>query len=51
MLFGKKSAVGVDIGSHSIKVCHLNEGGKGLFLKRFDVAPLPPDSVVDGAVM
>jgi len=51
VLFGKKNAVGVDIGSHSIKVCLLNEGSRGLFLRRFDVAPLPPDSVVDGAVM
>ena len=51
MIFGRKNAVGVDIGSHSIKVCLLSESGRGLFLKRFDVAPLPPDSVVDGAVM
>ncbi|MBM4352960.1 MAG: type IV pilus assembly protein PilM [Deltaproteobacteria bacterium] len=50
-MFGRKNAVGVDIGSHSIKVCLLSESGRGLFLKRFDVAPLPPDSVVDGAVM
>jgi len=51
VIFGRKNAVGVDIGSHSIKVCLLSESGRGLFLKRFDVAPLPPDSVVDGAVM
>jgi len=51
VLLGRRNAVGVDIGSHSIKVCLLNEGNRGLSLKRFDVAPLPPDSVVDGAVM
>jgi len=51
VLFGRRNAVGVDIGSHSIKVCLLSEGNRGLSLKRFDIAPLPPDSVVDGAVM
>lgn len=51
VVFGRKNAVGIDIGSHSIKVCLLSEGSRGLFLKRFDVTPLPPGSVVDGAVM
>ena len=48
---GKKNAVGVDIGSHSIKVCQLRETGKGLHLVRFDSKTLPPEGVVDGAVM
>jgi len=51
VIFGRRVSVGVDIGSHSIKVCQLDEGSRGLSLRRFDVAPLPPDSVVDGAVM
>jgi len=51
VIFGKRTAVGVDIGSHAIKVCQLDESSRGLSLKRFDVAPLPPDSVIDGAVM
>lgn len=51
MIFGKRTAVGVDIGSHAIKVCQLNESKRGLSLKRFDMAPLPPDSVIDGAIM
>lgn len=51
VLLGKKNAVGVDIGSHSIKVCQLEEGSRGLYLKRFDVAPLPPQVIVEGAVM
>ena len=50
-MLGKKNAVGVDIGSHSIKVCQLRETGKGLHLVRFDSKTLPPEGVVDGAVM
>ena len=50
-MLGKKNAVGVDIGSHSIKICQLRETGKGLHLVRFDSKTLPPEGVVDGAVM
>ena len=50
-MLGKKNAVGVDIGSHSIKVCQLRETGKGLHLVRFDSKTRPPEGVVDGAVM
>jgi type IV pilus assembly protein PilM len=51
VLFGKKNAIGVDIGSHSIKLCELEDSKRGLTLKRFDVAPLPPQVIVEGAVM
>jgi type IV pilus assembly protein PilM len=43
--------VGVDIGSSSIKVCHLRDGRKGLELARFAFAELPPQTIVDGHVM
>ncbi len=46
-----KNLVGVDIGSSSIKVCLAKEGRRGLSLKRFGYAPLPPEAVVDGQVM
>jgi type IV pilus assembly protein PilM len=49
--FGNKHVVGVDIGSHSIKVCQLSENRKGVFLQKFDMAPLPPECVVEGAIM
>ncbi|MBT9559032.1 MAG: type IV pilus assembly protein PilM [Myxococcales bacterium] len=45
----KKLAVGLDIGSSSIKVVSLKEG-KGLELQGLDVGLLPPDAVVDGAI-
>ncbi len=51
MLFGKRNAVGVDIGSNSIKICALDESARGLSLKKFDMAPLPPQAIVEGAVM
>ncbi len=47
----KKNAIGLDIGSSSIKVVGISEGKKGLELLHFDMALLPPEAVVDGAVM
>ena len=46
-----RMAVGVDIGSHSIKLCQLRERKNSLYLAKFDIALLPPSTVVDGAVM
>src|SRR6266576_3186706 len=45
------NVVGVDIGSSSIKVCHLKDGRKGLELMRLGFAELPPQTIVDGHVM
>ena len=51
-LFGKKGVIGVDIGSSSIKVVELREGGKKAYqLMNFGIAPLPSDVVVDGTIM
>jgi type IV pilus assembly protein PilM len=46
-----KSAVGLDIGSSSIKVCHLKETKRGHALVGFGMIPLPPEAIVDGALM
>ena len=47
----RKNAVGLDIGSSSIKVVQLKESAKGVELLNFDIALLPPEAVVDGALM
>lgn len=51
-LFGKQRVLGVDVGSSSIKVLELKEGGKKAYqLLNFGIAPLPADVVVDGSIM
>jgi type IV pilus assembly protein PilM len=53
MLFGsrKKDIIGVDIGSSSVKLVHLRES-KGVYhLSSLGIAPLPPEAIVDGAIM
>jgi len=54
-LFGKKKGlVGVDIGSSAIKVVELRPGGKGgneYQLANLGLEPLPPEAIVDGAIM
>lgn len=51
-LFGKQRVLGIDVGSSSIKVLELKEGGKKAYqLLNFGIAPLPADVVVDGAIM
>jgi len=46
-----KSSVGLDIGSHSVKVVELTRSGKGLKLSRYAVVELTPGTVVDGEVV
>src|SRR5438105_1813857 len=47
-----KLALGLDIGSSSVKLVQLKEAGKrGYLLDAFGVAPLPPEAIVDGALM
>jgi len=54
-LFGKrKGLVGVDIGSSAVKVVELKPGGKGgdeYQLVNIGTEPLPPEAIVDGAIM
>lgn len=49
--FGKKGVVALDIGSYSIKLVELKETKKGYRLVNIGEAPLPPEAIVDGALM
>jgi type IV pilus assembly protein PilM len=52
MIFGKKKdVVGVDIGSSSIKLVEFREGKSGFRLQNLAISPLPPEAIVDGALM
>lgn len=52
MFFGKKKGlVGLDIGSSSIKAVELKKKGAGYEVANLAMEPLPPDTVVDGAIM
>ncbi len=46
-----KLAVGLDIGSSSVKLVQLKEKRDGFVLQAFASAPLPPEAIVDGALM
>src|SRR5512133_1798967 len=46
-----KLAVGLDIGSSSVKLVMLKEKRDGFALQAFASAPLPPEAIVDGALM
>src|SRR5687767_10440336 len=46
-----RSVVGLDIGSSAVKAVELKPSGKGYRLAAFAVEPIPPDSIVDGAIV
>jgi type IV pilus assembly protein PilM len=46
-----KAALGLDIGSASVKLVQLKEKRGGYMLQAFGSAPLPPEAIVDGALM
>ena len=46
-----KLAIGLDIGSASVKLVQLKEKKGGYALLAFGSAPLPPEAIVDGALM
>ena len=46
-----KLALGLDIGSSSVKMILLKETKRGFALQAFGMAPLPPEAIVDGALM
>jgi type IV pilus assembly protein PilM len=54
-LFGKKKGlIGLDIGSSAVKAVELKAGGKGgeeYQLVNIGLEPLPPEAIVDGAIM
>ena len=43
-------SIGLDIGSHAVKICELEETGQGYRLVALGSALLPPDSLEDGAL-
>ena len=47
----KKNALGLDIGSSSVKLVQLRETKKGIHLVNLSMANLPPEAIVDGALM
>jgi type IV pilus assembly protein PilM len=47
----KKDVVGLDIGSSSIKLVELDRGKGGFKLQNLGLSPLPPEAIVDGALM
>lgn len=48
---GQKELVGLDIGSHSIKLVELKHRGKSKELVSFGVQILQPDAIVEGAII
>jgi type IV pilus assembly protein PilM len=51
-LFSKeKTIVGLDIGSSAVKAVELASTGKGYRVVAYRMEPVPPDSIVDGAII
>jgi type IV pilus assembly protein PilM len=49
---GKNSAVvGLDIGSSAVKAVELKSVGKTFKVTAFATEPIPPDAIVDGAII
>jgi type IV pilus assembly protein PilM len=46
-----KAAAGLDIGSSSVKAVELKASGKGYKVAAMASEPVPPDAIVDGAIM
>ncbi len=46
----KNQLVGLDIGSHSIKIAEIDSGKKGMSLKNFGIIGLPKGAIVEGYV-
>jgi type IV pilus assembly protein PilM len=46
-----KAVVGLDIGSSAVKAVEIRPAGKGYKVVAFASEPVPPDSIVDGAII
>ncbi len=46
----KNQLVGLDIGSHSIKLVEIDDSKKGMILNNFGIISLPNDSIVEGNI-
>jgi type IV pilus assembly protein PilM len=52
VLFNRsKPVVGLDIGSSAVKAIELKKSGRGYKVTAIGVEPVPPDSIVDGAII
>jgi type IV pilus assembly protein PilM len=47
----QKAVVGLDIGSSAVKAVELKAAGKGFKVTALAAEPVPPDSIVDGAII
>ena len=47
----QKPVVGLDIGSSAVKAVEIKPAGKGYRVVAFGSEPVPPDSIVDGAII
>jgi type IV pilus assembly protein PilM len=47
----QKAVVGLDIGSSAVKAVELKSSGKGYRVTALGAEPVPPDSIVDGAII
>jgi type IV pilus assembly protein PilM len=50
-MFAKKSLLGLDIGSSSVKIVELEPSGSSYRLRRFGYAPVPSEAIVQGSFM
>lgn len=46
----KNQLIGLDIGSHSVKLVEIDHSKKGRVLKNFGVIGLPPDTITEGSI-
>lgn len=46
-----KSVIGLDIGSSAVKLIHMKDTKRGYQLQHFGLAQLPPEAIIDGALM
>jgi len=46
----KNQLIGLDIGSHSIKLVEIDDSKKGMILKNFGIIGLPKDAIVEGTI-
>jgi len=49
-MYKKNQLVGLDIGSHSIKLVEIDHHKKGMRLKNFGLVNLPPGAIVEGSI-
>ena len=46
-----KNCIGLDLGSSTVKVTQVKKGRSGFQLLNFGIEPVPPDTIVDGAIL